>query len=270
MAKRVAKKPVWIQAPHIVDVYSVSHCVSDDFADYIPYWKHNGYWFFDSPEIIKDVARENAVSLEGTMLFYYEVYEKQFDGEKWNSFGPEPSFVTNLTAPGERSLEGFDVVTFYAGTSPECSPLSCNSMASQMRTNSHCLFSSLEEAENGINAGVFKECEPGPYRIFAVYTVTGSDSLWLLRRPQQNLTHERLRCLRDQCLHSVRHIFRLQHLVRIFSGVRIKLGENRPWTDHRHAYTVLAQFLRDRITQAIQPPLRSSVRGAVRQRILSR
>lgn len=43
MAKRVYKKPHWLQAPQVVDVYSVSNCVSDDFADYVNCWKHNGY-----------------------------------------------------------------------------------------------------------------------------------------------------------------------------------------------------------------------------------
>jgi hypothetical protein len=57
MAKRVKMKPEWLQAPHVVDIYSVSNCQCENFADYIPFWKHNGYWFFDSPEIIKSVAK---------------------------------------------------------------------------------------------------------------------------------------------------------------------------------------------------------------------
>jgi hypothetical protein len=50
MAKRVLRKPDWLPAPQVIDIYSVSNCHSENFADYIPYWKHNGYWFFDSPE----------------------------------------------------------------------------------------------------------------------------------------------------------------------------------------------------------------------------
>jgi hypothetical protein len=42
MAKRVHKRPDWLQAPHVVDIFSVSGCISEDFADYINYWKHNG------------------------------------------------------------------------------------------------------------------------------------------------------------------------------------------------------------------------------------
>ena len=160
-----------MKAPHVLDVYSVSDCVNDDFADYIPYWRHNGYWFFDSPEIIKAVARENSISLAGTTLFYYEVYEKQFDGEMWNSFGPEPSFPTNVIVAREKKLEGFDVVNFTAGTSPECSGLSCSSLARELPVNSHCLFDSFEEAQELVGKGAFNDSEPGPYRIFAVYSV---------------------------------------------------------------------------------------------------
>ena len=100
MAKHVCKKPgSSIQAAGVIDIYSVSGCVNDNFADYIKYWKHNGYWFFDSPEVIRSLARENSIDLEGTSLFYYEAYEQEFNGEKWLEFSPESSFSTNVVAP---------------------------------------------------------------------------------------------------------------------------------------------------------------------------
>ena len=171
MAKHVSTKPDWLDAPQVIDVFSVSSCVSEDFADYIDYWKHNGYWFFDSPEIIKSIAKENSIQLEGTSLFYYEAYEMQFDGKSWDPWLPEPSFPTEVVQPPRKQLEGFDVVTFCAGTSPECSPLSCNSLASALRTNQHCLFVSFDEAQTNINNGGFTRCEPGPYPIFSVHSV---------------------------------------------------------------------------------------------------
>jgi hypothetical protein len=76
---------------HITDVYSVSSHVNDDFADYINFWKHNGYWIFDSPDIIRSVAIENSISLERTSLFFYEACEMQFDGESWKAYKPEES-----------------------------------------------------------------------------------------------------------------------------------------------------------------------------------
>jgi hypothetical protein len=171
MAKYVIPKPEWLQAPHVIDIYSVSGCMSKDFADYVDHWKHNGHWLFNSPEDIKEVAKEESVDLDGTSLFYYEVYEYEFDGKEWHPYSPERSFPTDVLAPREKRLAGFDVVTFWAKALPECSPLSCNSLAEELRTNTHCLFDSFCEAESHLNAGAFQNSEPGPYRIFAVHSV---------------------------------------------------------------------------------------------------
>lgn len=125
----------------------------------------------DSPETIRSVAHESPVDLEACKLFYYEVFEKQFDDEGWQSFAPVPSIPTNVVLPVSKNLEGFDVARFSCGSSPECSPLSCNSLAGELDTNPHCLFPSLEQAEESVVNGKFDDSEPGPYRIFAVYSV---------------------------------------------------------------------------------------------------
>ena len=172
MAKHVSQKPDYLKAAQVTEIYSVSACMSANFADYISLWKHNGYWLFDSPEVILTVARENSIDLALTTLFYYEVYELEFDGKNWNSYAP--NFAVNVTPPARKKLEGFDVVSFFARSSPECSPLSCNSMAEEVPTNAHCLLASFEEAERLLNSGVSNNSEPGPYRIFSVYSVDGT------------------------------------------------------------------------------------------------
>jgi len=173
MAKRLEKRPEWLDAPGVEDVYSVSGCISKDFADYINFWKHNGYWLFDSPDIIRQIAQEQSIDLVGTNLFYYEVYELQFceNERRWESFAPESSFGMNVLRPNSMNLEGYDVVTFSVGTNPECSPLSCNLLAKEINTNQHCLLASLEEAQQLLEHGKFTNCESGPYRIFAVYSL---------------------------------------------------------------------------------------------------
>jgi len=173
MAKRVVKRPDWLEANQVADIYSVSNCSSKDFADYISYWRHNGFWLFDSPEIIHALARENSLDLRDSQLFFYELYDLEYDddGESWKTFGPEESFITNVVVPDRKSLEGYDVVTFSTGNSAECSPLSCNSIAAQVNTNEHCLLKGLEEAKGLLEDGKFKNSEPGPFRIFAVYSV---------------------------------------------------------------------------------------------------
>jgi len=40
-----------------------------------------------------------------------------------------------------------------------------------VETNLHCLLSSLEQAQQLLENGKFKNKEPGPHRIFAVYSV---------------------------------------------------------------------------------------------------
>jgi len=47
MSKRIASRPEWLAVTDVHDIYSVSNCISDDFADYSNCWKHNGYWLFD-------------------------------------------------------------------------------------------------------------------------------------------------------------------------------------------------------------------------------
>jgi hypothetical protein len=167
----VLPRPDWLSAERVSRIYSVSGCVADNFADYINYWKHNGYWLFDSPETIVEIARENGIDLAETVLFYYEVHQLQFDSGEWRRFEPEPSFGTNVSVPEVKVLEGYDVATFFAQTSPECSPLSCNSLASEVETNSRCLLESFEQARKLLEDGTFNDSEPGPYRIFAVYSV---------------------------------------------------------------------------------------------------
>jgi hypothetical protein len=171
MAKYIVRRPDSLGAANVADVYSLSGCISEDFADYVQHWKHNGYWLFDSPQIIRTVAGEGGAELRDARLFYYEVHESEFDGQQWRPFLPNPSFETKVQLPASKVLEGFDVVTFSANNSPECSPLSCNSKAEEIHTNSHCLLESFDDAKQALEEGRFNHCERGPYRIFAVYSV---------------------------------------------------------------------------------------------------
>ncbi len=177
MAKSSCKKPKGFELAEVEDVYSVGNCVNDDFADYINAWKHNGYWFFDSPEIIREVASEMSISIEGAKLFYYEAHELEFNEKEltWSAFASESGMQTNVIVPAEKHLEGFDLVTFLVRTSPECSPLSCCALAKEIQTNSHCLIDKFEQAKDALESGKCSGAEPGPYRIFAVYSVDWPD-----------------------------------------------------------------------------------------------
>ena len=110
--------------------------------------------------------------LEETRLFFCELYEQEFDETDgvWVDFVPE-SFTTQVIVPPKRVLDGYDVVSYSCGTSAECSPLSCNHLASEVDTNSHCLLASLEHAKQLLGGGLFTGSEPGPFRVVAVYSV---------------------------------------------------------------------------------------------------
>jgi hypothetical protein len=192
MFKKVGRRPDWLGAANVDDIYSLSGCISSNFTDYINYWKHNGYWLFDAPVTMAEICAENHLDLADTTLFYYEVFCEEFDtnSRRWSAFEPELSFPTHVfpthvfpthvfpthvfpthvEQPGVVRLEGYDVVTFSANSSPECSPLSCNGLAAEIATNRHCLFETLEQAKRALEAGAFDHSEPGPFRIFAVHT----------------------------------------------------------------------------------------------------
>src|SRR5262245_41535404 len=82
IAKSVERRPDWLGTERVDDIYSLSGCVSEYFCDYIPHWKHNGFWLFDSPKEIEEIAVANSLDMTAQQLFYYEVYEKQFDDRR--------------------------------------------------------------------------------------------------------------------------------------------------------------------------------------------
>jgi hypothetical protein len=175
MAKMIpSEQPKWLNATKVVDVFSVCSCVNEDFADYISDWKHNGYWLFDSPDVIREVASAHLIELQGTKLFYYEADPLELHNGQWRDFSPEESIRTRVIEPGDKRLEGFDVVSFRMGNAPEHSPLSCNGLAKDLPTNAHCLFATREEARMRLESGAFDGSEPGPYRIYAVFSVDWS------------------------------------------------------------------------------------------------
>lgn len=173
MLKKVSPRPSWIRAAAVNDIHSVSSCCSQNFADYVAHWRHNGYWLFNRPADMDEIAKQTGVDRSELTLFYYEDYEQQFDewGKVWSLFAPESSFPTQVESPTLANLTGFDVVSFSAGSGPECSPLSCNSLADEMPVNRHCLFETFEEAKVELESGKFDDSEPGPFRIFAVHVV---------------------------------------------------------------------------------------------------
>lgn len=181
--KRVARRPNWLKAGTVEDVYSLSNCISKNFWEEIApeeldgYWGYNGFGLFDSPDVMHALAARHGISLEGQKLFYYEAHVEDYDAEQaaWVPYEPDPSLVTNVIPPKHKTLEGFDITTcFMPSPFPECSPLSCNGYAENIETNAHCLFNTFEDALHVLQSGPHDAQffgEPGPYRIVAVYSI---------------------------------------------------------------------------------------------------
>jgi hypothetical protein len=173
MLKRVASPaPDWMGAPYVVEVHSLSGCVSLDLEDYVTIWQHNGWWLFDTADKAREAAAALKIDVGPLRLFYYEAFYRQFNefSSSWEAFEPH-QFPTDVVPPQRSELSGFDVVTFFLGTSPECSPLSCNSLAASVPVNRWCLFGTLEGARAALEDGSVRNTEPGPNRIIAVYAV---------------------------------------------------------------------------------------------------
>jgi hypothetical protein len=187
MYKYAGPPPSSLEADNVKDIFSAGHCgggTAPPFADYIGFWKHNGYWLFNSPQIMEQIAAEETIDLSEMTLFYYEYYELQFDRnddpgnpnhvEGWSIFECAPDFVTDVVYLSKKSLAGYDVTEHVRKGAPECSLLSCSNLAARFQVNEHCLFETFDLAKKALESGAFHEKEPGPYRIVAVYLVPKS------------------------------------------------------------------------------------------------
>jgi hypothetical protein len=167
--KKIEPRPAGFQGgEHIVDICSLSGCISEPFMLYIEHWRHNAFWLFDTPEAMQDLAKQEGISLNGQTLFYVEVHPDQFDvaNRQWSRIQFEAPSI--ISAPKKAKLLGFDVVSHMAGNAPECSPLSCNGLYQKLDANIHCLFPTFADAQMALDSGAFEGAEPGPYRIYSI------------------------------------------------------------------------------------------------------
>jgi hypothetical protein len=168
MYKRIAE-PQGLDCRNVTKIYSVVKCISKDFTDYVPYWKHNKYWFFNDPEAMDSIINEQKIPNRFELLFY-ELYEKEFDdeGQAWQEIRGEESFGYDVKTPRHKDFLGFDIVCYSHGTSHGCSPLSCNLLCREVNVNEYCLLDDLDDAIKLAETLIENKVEPGPYRIIAV------------------------------------------------------------------------------------------------------
>ncbi len=175
----------------IVDFHTLGECSGNstqDFANYIPFFKHNGWGLYNSPRVMQEIAVENNIDLSEMQCFYYEAYRSEFDFPErigkapakinqeswkgvWKPLLAQDAFTTDIVVPETKNLSGFDVVEHTGGSTFECSLIACSDLVHKWKLNSHGLFATFDEAKSAVETGLFHDHEPGPYRIVAVYTL---------------------------------------------------------------------------------------------------
>jgi hypothetical protein len=163
--KRTKRKPEWLEAAGVVEICSVSCCISEEPEEWIDKWLHNDMWVYDSPELAWSVVPEAARPEYD--LFAYKLFPVVFENQERKPFAL-PEIHPQPLSDSFRKL-GYDAVSRFAGAAFECSPLSCNSMADEVPVNRYCLFDEPEIALQKAADFEASGCEPGPYFVVEVW-----------------------------------------------------------------------------------------------------
>jgi hypothetical protein len=165
--KLVAPRPDWLKVASVVEICSVSECVSPGPPDWIKQWLHNSWGWFNC---MKDALRVVPPAERGK----YRLFAYRLHSDFWRDGAPVqvivPSDVTPEPTPRTFRSLGFDAANSNAVgvLGLECSPLSCNSGAEKLPANEHCLFSSLDAAIAGARDFSSGNWEPGDYYVVEV------------------------------------------------------------------------------------------------------
>jgi hypothetical protein len=165
--KQIERKPDDMRAPGVLEICSVSGCLSSPPKNWIESWRHNDFGWFnrisDALSVIPS-GDESRYRLFAYRL-YPEVFTPQGRVQIWvpGNVSPEP-------IPSAFRRLGFDSASksMERVLGFECSPLSCNQMAAEIRANQFCLFADLDAAISGAERFAADQPEPGDYYVVEV------------------------------------------------------------------------------------------------------
>jgi hypothetical protein len=165
--KQIVARPDWLKNQGVLEICSVSECISKGPANWIQAWKHNDWGFYDTEELASQVAREE---LDAFQVFAYELFPFRWLKDQEEKF----SIAARLAPlPDAYQYLGYDIVTRSIGSFFECSPLSCNSAAEKYAVNKFCLIEDLDDAYRGLmEISRDGHYEPGPYYLTKVFRKT--------------------------------------------------------------------------------------------------
>ncbi len=83
MYKSIRPRPDYIKAPNVIDIFSAGECSpevsSPNFCDYTKYFRHNGFGFFNNPEIMREVADLEGINLAPMSLLCWNSHNRDAD-----------------------------------------------------------------------------------------------------------------------------------------------------------------------------------------------
>jgi hypothetical protein len=163
--KITAPRPAWLQVEAVEEIASVSHCISDAPNAWITSWKHNELGFYDTEELARSVVRSDSVDYD---LYAYELFPLSWLDHQVEAL---EQIASSGVLPADYAFLGYHIVTKSSSDFFECSPLSCNGVASEFATNRSCLIDDERQAYQAVRAmsGPGSGVEPGPYYLFKVY-----------------------------------------------------------------------------------------------------
>jgi hypothetical protein len=166
-ARRIEPRPDLLNASGVREICSVSECISSGAEGWISAWRHNGFGWFNT--IAEALAVVPDGQRAGFRLFAYRIHREVFRGSQRTALSVPDDVQPEPLPDAFRSL-GFDSASKSSeqGLSLECSPLSCNGLASELPVNEHCLFPTLEAALAGAERFAVEQPEPGEYYVVEV------------------------------------------------------------------------------------------------------
>jgi len=186
--KRIVTRPKEIDAPQVREVCSVSEHISSGPDDWEESWIHNEFGWFNSIADATRVVPEP--DRPAYRLFAYRVAPHVYRGGDCIDL-QIPANVRPVPIPVDFVSLGFDAVSKSDASvlGFECSPLSCNYLASEIPTNEFCLFQSAEAASAGAERFSRGGAEPGDY--YVIQVLEAPDHMTGSRRPTAAAADER-------------------------------------------------------------------------------
>jgi hypothetical protein len=166
-AKVVAPTPGWLDVHGVREICSVSRCISCGAEDWVEYWRHNEFGWYNAIEDAWSVVP--VADRPRYKLFAYRMSTMRFRKGKPlevpvpADVHPDPISETFVSLGYDAVSKSMETVLGF-----ECSPLSCNSMAEEIPANEYCLFATEAAAAASAQAFSVEEPEPGDYYVVEV------------------------------------------------------------------------------------------------------